>query len=374
MKKEPIRVLHVLQRMEAAGVQTLLMSIYRNIDRKKVQFDFLVHYNTPQLFDEEVKKMGGKIYRLTFREDYNVFKYCRDLDNFFKKHNEYKIIHAHMHSLGFIYLHYAKKYNIPVRIAHSHTNCTQNDMKKVLKLIMNKLYAKNATELFACSEVAGKYMFGDKPFRIINNAIDSEKFAFDKKKRETKRKELGLENNFIIGNVGRFEIQKNQKFSIKVFEECLKIDNSARLILIGTGSMYEEIQKIIKAKNLGDKILLLGNRKDIAELYQAMDVFLFPSLFEGLGIVGIEAQAAGTPTVCTDTLPKEINVTPLLHRVSLNITAKEWAEEVVRASKDNLAHKNTTQYLKEANYDIYSLVNSLEQFYLEQYKGCVSNE
>lgn len=365
MKEKPIRILHVLQRMEAAGVQTLLMNIYRNINREKIQFDFLVHYETPQFFDDEVKKMGGRIYRLSFREDFNLLKYCKDLNNFFKLHKEYKIVHGHMHSLGFIYLYYAKKHKIPVRIAHSHTNCTQNDVKKILKLIMNNLYSKNANLLFACSEDAGKYMFKNQSFKVINNAIDSEKFSFDINKRAIKRKELNLENNFVIGNVGRFEIQKNQKFTIEVFEECLKLDESSRLILIGTGSMENEIKELAKDKKLEDKIYFLGNRKDVIDLYQAMDVFLFPSLFEGLGIVGVEAQAAGTPTVCTDTLPKEINVSPLLHRVSLKNSAEDWAKIIMEEKNNKYKHLDMQKNIKKANYDIKDLSKKIEKEYIE---------
>lgn len=365
---EPIRILHVLQRMEAAGVQTLLMNIYRNIDREKIQFDFLVHYKTPQFFDDEIEKMGGRIYRLTFREDYNFIKYINDLNSFFKIHTEYKIIHGHMHSLGGVYLKIAKKYGIPVRIAHSHTNNTQNDWKKLPKLLMNKFYARYATDLFACSNDAGKYMFGEKKFKVINNAIDSKKFSFKEEKRESKRRELEIENKFVIGCVGRFEIQKNQKFSIDVFQEYHKKNPNSVLLLIGSGSMEKELKDYVENKKISDCVKFLGNRKDIVELYQAMDVFLFPSLFEGLGIVGVEAQASGTPTVCTDTLPKEIDVTPIIHRVSLNLRISDWILEIESAANDLLKHNNMEEYIKNANYDINKLSSELEKFYLEKIK------
>ncbi|MBR3910051.1 MAG: glycosyltransferase, partial [Anaerotignum sp.] len=271
---EPIRVLHILQRMEPAGVQTLLMSIYRQIDRSKVQFDFLVHYETPQFFDDEVEKLGGHVYRLSFREDFNVIKYIKDLKGFFKEHTEYRIVHGHMHTLGAIYLRIAKKNNIPVRIAHSHTNNTQNDFKKYLKKFMNSLYGKYATDLMACSVDAGKYMFGSKEFMVVNNAIDSERFVFSVKSRNAKRKELGIESNLVVGNVGRFEIQKNQKFTLDVFEQLYHIRNDAKLLLIGTGSMENEIKEKVKSKQMEDAVMFLGNRRDVAELYHAMDVFL----------------------------------------------------------------------------------------------------
>lgn len=362
---EPIRILHVLQRMEPAGVQTLLMNIYREIDKSKIQFDFLVHYETPQFFDEEIEKLGGKIYRLSIREDYNFLKYFMDLNNFFKNHNEYKIIHGHMHSLGFIYLYFAKKYNIPIRIAHSHTNSTQKDLKKIPKIIMNKLFSKNATHLFACSKLAGEYMFGKKKFEIINNAIDSEKFIFNYINRENIRNELNLNNNFVLGVVGRFEIQKNQKFAIILFEELLKRHPSAKMIMVGTGSMLEEVKFLAKEKKIENNVLFLGNRKDMPKIYHSMDAFLFPSLFEGLGIVGVEAQAAGIPVICTDTLPEEINVTPLIYRVSLNSKVAEWIDVIDKSQKNKFIHKDMSKFVYKNNYDIKNTVDFLQTFYLK---------
>ena len=364
---EPIRVLHVLQRMEAAGVQTLLMNMYREIDRDRVQFDFLVHYTAPQFFDEEIEKMGGKIYRFSVREDYNFIKYYRDLKKFFRSHPEYKIVHGHMHSLGAIYLHAAKACGIPVRIAHSHTNATQNDSKKYIKMIMNHLYAQDANKLFACSQLAGKYMFGNKEFVVINNAIITDNFIFSEDKRNKKRQELGIADKFVIGNVGRFEIQKNQKFTVDVFEEISKRNPKAMLLLIGTGSMVDEIKEIVNSKGLAEKVMFLGNRRDVAELYQTMDVFLMPSLFEGLGIVGVEAQAAGTPTVCTDTLPEEIDVSPLIYRVPLTKTSSYWADIVEEAARNQYSHNNMKERIVSADYDMASLARKMQEFYLSEY-------
>lgn len=357
------RVLHVLQRMEPAGVQTLLMNLYKNIDRNKIQFDFLVHYKTPQFFDDEIKKMGGNVFRLSFREDYNLFKYLRDLDMFFKKHQNYKIVHGHMHTLGFFYLKAAKKNGIPIRIAHAHTNNTQKDFKLVFKLIMNKLYAKYATHLFACSEDAGVYMFGKKKFKVINNAIDSNKFRFNEKNRNEIRKELNIENNFVIGCVGRFTKQKNQKFSLEIYKELLKKIPKSKLLFIGTGEMENEVKELVNNYGLNNNVLFLENRNDMEKIYCAMDVFLFPSLFEGLGIVGVEAQAAGTPVVCTDTLPSEMSVTPLVYRVSLNNGVDKWVDAILEAKDNKQNHTDMSKYIKENNYDIENLANYLAKFY-----------
>lgn len=367
--KEVIKVLHVLQRMEPAGVQALLMNIYRHIDREKVQFDFLVHYTAPQFFDKEIEKLGGNLYRLSVREDYNFIKYQKQLHRFFHEHPEYRIVHGHMDSLGAFYLGVAEKYGVPIRIAHSHTNGMQNDAKKYLKLFTNQRYAKHATDLFACSDDAGRYMFRDQQFKVINNAIDSERFRFDDEKRTNKRKELGIQSKFVVGCVGRFAPCKNHKFSIDVFERVLESNENAVLLLIGSGIMQDEIKMYVQEKGLENVVLFLGNQRDMAELYMAMDVFLFPSLYEGLGIVGIEAQAAGTPTVCTDTLPKELSVTPLLTRLPLG-DSKQWAQAVQSAAGSVESHSDMRKYIKEANYDIEGLVQYLMQFYISKQNQC----
>ena len=232
---EPIRVLHILQRMEAGGTQALLMNIYRKIDRTKVQFDFWVVYKEKQFYDDEIESMGGHVYKLSFREDLNLPKFQKDLKNFFKQHHEYQIVHCHAYTIGYFCLKAAKKAGIPVRIAHSHNNETVHDIKYLPKLFMQRLFTLNATDLFACSEEAGKYLFKDKPFRVLKNAIDSQQFIANENTRREVRQELGLENKFVVGHVGRLHPQKNHDFLIDVFAEIKKKQPDAELILVGTG-------------------------------------------------------------------------------------------------------------------------------------------
>lgn len=231
---------------------------------------------------------------------------------------------------------------------------------------MNGLYRKDATDLFVCSEAAGKYMFGDEHFTVINNAILTDDFLFSQAKRDEKRKELGVENEFVIGNVGRFELQKNQKFLVEMFSVLYEMIPKSKLLLIGTGSMLEEVKKKINEMGLNSTVSFLGNRKDVAELYMAMDVFAFPSLFEGLGIVGVEWQAAGTPCVCTDALPKEISVTPLLYRMPLKNGVDDWVKKIVEAKENSYAHSDMKQYIVDANYDMCTVVGWLENYYLKR--------
>lgn len=365
---DPIRVLHILQRMEAGGTQTLLMNIYRNIDRTKVQFDFLVHYQQEQFYDKEILELGGRIYKLTVREDYNFIKYNSQLKKFFKEHKEYKVIHGHMYTLGIFYLHAAKKNGIPTRIAHSHNNASEKNLKWYLKKIMAQLFKLDATELFACSEEAGRYLFGNSKFTVLKNAIDTNKFIMPMSSRETVRNELKVDNRFVIGHVGRFQQQKNHKFIVDIFKEIKTKRDDAVLLLIGTGDLEEDIKEKFIKLGLMDSVKFLGNRSDMPRLYQAMDVFLFPSLFEGLGIVSIEAQAAGIPTVCSDTLPREANISPLFYSVSLDKQSKEWAKIVIEAIDNIYAHQNMYNCVVKAGFEIKTVAKDMEEYYVSKYE------
>lgn len=367
MNEKPIRVLHVVQRMEAAGVQSLLMNVYRKIDRNKVQFDFLTHYKERQFYDDEIEQLGGKIYRLTVREDKNIIKYLNDLKTFFSDHSEYKIVHGHMDSLGCFYLGAAKRADVPVRIAHAHNVIKGGNITKQVRNVLNRFYKTNATDLMACSEAAGRYMFGSQNFTIIHNSIDTSKFAYNEQLRTAMRKELNVENNFVIGNVGRFAYQKNQKFLFEIFREILKINKSARLLLVGEGELYEELMNYANQLGIKDELLYLGVRNDVNKLYQAMDAFVFTSIFEGLGIVAIEAQAAGVLTFCSDAVPNEANISPVFHSIPLTKGATEWAKIIVKTYNNNTYRReDMSQYVIDSGYDIKDLATKLQDFYLKQ--------
>ena len=363
---KPIRILHILQRMEAGGTQALLMNIYRNIDRNKVQFDFLVEYPDKQFYDEEILKLGGKIYYSNVRNDFNIFKFIKKLKKIIKE-NDYKIVHMHTYSIGYFCLKAAKECEVPVRIAHSHNNETVHDFKYLPKLFMQKIYTIYANYLFACSEEAGRYLFKNKDFKVLNNAIDSKKFIYNEDRRKEKRKELGLENSFVVGHVGRFHPQKNHKFLIEIFAKIKERKDNAKLLLIGTGDLENSIKKQVQKLNLQNDVLFLGNRTDVNDLYQAMDIFIFPSLFEGLGIVAIEAQASGTPIVCSNKLPLEIEISSIYKKLSLNETAEAWADEAIKLAGDNKSKQNLQQEVINAGFDLSDIVNKLQEFYIKSY-------
>lgn len=364
---EPIRVLHILQRMEAGGTQALLMNIYRKIDRTKVQFDFLVVYKEKQFYDDEIEKMGGHVYKLSFREDLNLPKFQKDLAVFFTQHHEYKIVHCHAYTIGYFCLKAAKKAGIPVRIAHSHSNAAVHDVKLPLKLIMQKLFTRYSTDLFACSEEAGKFAFKGKKFGIVQNAIDSQKFIADANIREEIRKALRVENKFVVGHVGRMQPEKNHDFLIDVFAELKKSKPDAELILVGTGPLEDKVKSKVVEKGLSDCVHFLGNRKDMNRIYQAMDVFVFPSLFEGLGIVAIEAQAAGVPIVCSEGLPPETDITPIYQKLLLSDGAEKWANVALEMAQNLKAHTNMQQYVIDAGFDMNVTAKYMEGYYLRKY-------
>lgn len=318
----------------------MLMNIYRKIDRTKVQFDFLVVYKEKQFYDDEIEKMGGHVYKLSFREDLNLPKFQKDLAVFFAQHHEYKIVHCHAYTIGYFCLKAAKKAGIPVRIAHSHSNAAVHDVKLPLKLIMQKLFTIYSTDLFACSEEAGKFAFKGKKFGIVQNAIDSQKFIADANIREEIRKALRVESKFVVGHVGRMQPEKNHDFLIDVFEELKKKKPDAELILVGTGPLEEKVKSKVVEKGLSDCVHFLGNRKDMNRIYQAMDVFVFPSFFEGLGIVAIEAQAAGVPIVCSEGLPPETDITPIYRKLLLSDGAEKWANAALEMAQNLKAHTN----------------------------------
>ena len=268
------------------GVESVVMNYYRNIDKDKIQFHFLCDEDSTNIPYEEIEKLGGKV--IVIPPYQKLFKYQKELYRIFKENN-YKIIHSHINALSVFPLRIAKKAGVPIRIAHSHSTSNKKEWKKnILKMILrpfSKLYANN---YFACTEYAGKWLFGKKvverkELNVINNAIDLKKFEFNENTREDLRKELGIkEDVLVIGHVGRFMKQKNHEFLIDVFEKSIKQDDNIYLILVGQGPLEDKIKEMAKEKGIEYKILFLGQRNDVNKLYQAMDIFVLPSLYEGL--------------------------------------------------------------------------------------------
>ncbi len=361
-----IRVLHVLGALDRGGAETMIMNIYRNIDRSKIQFDFIIHTKKECAFTQEIVSMGGRIFSVPKFNGINLISYCLAWNCFFKEHTEYHIIHGHMRSTAAIYLKIAKMYGL-YAIAHSHNTSSGAGIDSLIKDILQLPIRKIADFYFACSKEAGIWLFGNEivnsqKFVVLPNAIDVEKYHYDKEKRNKIRQQLGLDNMKVFGHVGRFHPQKNHEFIIKVFQRIHSIDANTVLILIGKGDEETKIRWLVNTLGLKNSVFFLGERNDVPDLLQAMDIFLFPSLYEGLGIVAIEAEATGLNVVCSKYVPHDVELTDYVYFADLVVD--EWIEIINHINVEN--RKDNTQQIRDAGYDIKSTSNFIQQFYIER--------
>lgn len=366
LNMKPIRVLHVINGLGSGGAESFLMNIYRNIDKSKIQFDFLIRSTEENIYLDEIDKLGGKVY-ITSSFPKHFFKNYKEVNRFFKDHKEYNIIHVHANALLYVRpLTIAKVYGIKCRIIHSHSTQTVNNyVYRFIHKWNKKFISSKATEFFACSVSAGNWMFKNE-FKVINNAIDIDKFKFRPDSRERVRKEFNMENRFVVGNIGRFVCPKNHAFIIDIFYEIYKENKNAVLMLVGTGELFEDIKTRVNLLGLQDSVIFTGVRKDVPDILCAMDVFLFPSLYEGLGLVLIEAQASGLHCIASDdVIPKETKVTNLVEYIMLNKSSSEWAKSVLKYQNVYI-RENTYMQIKNSGFDIKDLAQSLEEFYLNQ--------
>ena len=357
----PIRILHVVTYMGRGGLETMLMNYYRAIDRTKVQFDFLTHRDFRADYDDEIEALGGRIYRLP---NLNPFSktYLGALDRFFSEHPEYHIVHSHLDCMSGIPLKAAKKHGVPVRIGHAHNSNQPRDAKYLLKLLYKREIARNATQLFACSEEAGRWMFGGADYCVLNNAIDAVKYSYDIDTRTDVRRSLGLpEDGVVVGHVGRFDPQKNHSFLLNIFAQ---MPGDARLLLVGDGVLRHDAEQQAEKLGIRDRVFFMGVRSDVDRLLQAMDVFLMPSLFEGLPVSIVEAQAAGLPCLISDKVPIECRKTDLVTQISLAASPAEWAEAVLSAAK--MPRRDTLEQIRKAGFDIKANAEWLMEFYMER--------
>lgn len=259
----------------------------------------------------------------------------------------------------------AKECGVTVRIAHSHNSNQDKNIKYLFKRYYMKKIPEVATELFACGKAAGDWMFGGKDYQLLPNAIATEKYIYDEEKAKRIKKELGLENNIIIGHIGRFNPQKNHEFLIDIFEKCFKKNDKVRLVLIGDGKDRKEIEKKVEEKGLQSNVLFMGIRSDVPELLQAMDVFVFPSLYEGLPVTMIEEQAAGVPAVISNQVSEECIITKGLVKVKdLEETPEQWADEILKQAK--ISKNDRSEEIKKAKYDVETTAKWLEEYYLKK--------
>ena len=351
----------------------MVMNYYRHIDRTQLQFDFMVHREDRGAYDDEIEALGGKIYRMPAIRPWTSFDYKKQIAQFYADHPEYQIIHSHMSELGYYDFKEAEKAGVPVRIAHAHNRPYGVDLKSLIRWYYKTKMISHITHMFMCGKESGEWLFGKKnqdKFIMLNNAIDTEKYVFQPTVRREVREKLGLNNKLVIGHVGRFDVQKNHQFIIEIFCEVLKKRSDAVLMLIGndSGETSDRIHSMVEQFGIADKVLFLGVRSDVADLMQAMDVFLFPSLFEGLSLASVEAQAAGLPVIISDGVPIECKKTPLVFVLSLNDSPELWASKLIEVAK--LPRKNMYHQIIASGFDIKENAKCLQDFYLT----CVDGE
>lgn len=366
-KEEPIRVAHIIGKWLGGGVEAVVMNYYRHIDRKKIQFDFLCDEDSTNIPYEEIEQLGGRVILIPPYQ--KVFKYQKELIRIFKENN-YKIVHSHINTLSVFPLRAAKKAGVKVRIAHSHSTTNKKEWKKnLLKQVLRPFSKVYATDYMCCSELAGRWLFGDKAYDskkvyLLNNAIDLDKFKYNESLRKKKRKELGIsDDTLVIGHIGRFIAQKNHTFLIDIFNEVHKQKENSILLLAGQGPLMEEMKEKVKILGIEDSVKFLGQRNDINELYQAFDVFCLPSLYEGLPVVGVEAQATGLLCIFSDDMTKETKVLDTTEFLSLNQSAEMWGKHILKSFEVYTRKTNQTE-IKNNGFDIRNEAKKLSDYYI----------
>lgn len=357
---KPIRVLHILGSLGSGGAESFIMNVYRKIDRSHVQFDFLVRSqdNGPML--DEVKRLGGQVF-IQPPFPTRILQNYAALRRFLREHAaDYAAIHVHANALIYTKpLQLAKRYGISARIIHCHST---HSVFVLLHRFNKNRVDKWVTARFACSDLAGEWMFPQKEYRVIPNGIDLERFSYNEAERSRIREQYGLENKVVIGNVGRLTAPKNHGRILEIFEAYHRENPNSALLLVGDGEERENIRSLAAQKKLSDCVIFTGAVTDVENYLSAMDVFLFPSLWEGLGIVLIEAQTNGLPCLISDAVPQMANCGNC-HALSLRADDSEWVREMTRLISQGRCTAPTTE-----RFDSRAVAGDLERFYLESTK------
>jgi len=367
----PIRIGHVLGKMNGGGVEAMVMNYYRHIDKSKIQFDFIVDRDSTHVPRTEIRELGGRIFEIPPYQQ--VYNYNRELTALFKE-NRYQIVHSHINALSVFPLNAAKKAGVPIRIAHSHSTSVPGETaKNIIKNSLRPFSKVYPTHYCSCSRSAGEWLFGKgvmqtSRLNIVNNGIAVETFLFDKQERLSVRKELGLSGKFVIGHTGRLCFQKNQEFLLRLLAESLEKVPEAVLLLLGDGPDQTKLIKLAEDLGVTAKILFLGNQSDVHRYYHAMDVFAFPSRYEGFGISAIEAQASGLPVLLSDKVPKEACLTEKCEVLSIEEGVNPWLEMMLTVREDAVRDLP----VEFRAYDIKSNALTLKEYYFRIIKESVS--
>lgn len=369
-----MKVLQILNSLGRGGIETFVMTLCRNIDRSRISFDFAIMEGKSTDFVEEAIALGAKVYVYPPLHWKTVGAYIKWWKKFFLEHKkEYAVVHMHAFTTASFYLSFAKKAQA-FTIVHSHTtSMPTNGVSKLEAYLRRALlfplkFSNKVDCRCACSEDAGKWLFGENGhFQVIKNTIDIEKFKFNLQARLNKRRELGLrDDDILVGHVGNGTEAKNHIFLLKIFAEFYRNQKNARLVLIGKlGKREDEIKNFIQSKNLQSAVTILGVREDIPELLSAMDLFVFPSIYEGLAISLVEAQTAGVPCVCSDVVPKEARLSNLACCMPLSTGEAAWAQAALEHLQNFKFYQreNAAQITRNNGYDVADVIKEIQDLY-----------
>lgn len=368
----PYRVIHNIASLHFGGAQTFIMNIYNNIDREKVQFDFVVIPEERKDLYEVIESMGGHIFVCPRYNGKNHFTYCKWWNEFFSEHPEYHVIHGHVRSTAAIYLNIAKKHGL-ITIAHSHSTSNGKGITAIVKNILQFPIRNIADYLFACSDKAGIWLYGKKAiykqnYKMIPNGVDLDRFAFNKTMREEMRRKLGInKQTFVVGHIGRFTEPKNHKYLIELFSILKRTNSDCCLLMVGSGELFDDIRTYCKELNIMDSVIMPGSCADTENFYQAMDVFVFPSLWEGLPVSVVEAQASGLNCLISDVITHDVDLTDLIHYIPLD-KKDLWLAQIEKIQKEHRSAISPENMQKLQSFDSNAVAAQLQTFYINLYK------
>lgn len=370
MPEYPIRILMLFTILNRGGAETMVMNYLRNIDRSKVIFDFIVHREEKGAYEDEIESLGCKIFRFPPFRMLHISSYKKLVSNFFNEHPEYKMVHGHCSELGYYIYKEAHRRGFKFIAAHAHNEPKGFDIKTPIRNILKRAMRPYLTHYFTCGKGSAKWLFGKRLMEkvvFMPNAIDAKLLAFDSAKRAQVRENNGWNDRLIIGNISRFSYQKNHSFLLDIFLQIVCREPTALLILIGSGGEQEEkIKQKVEQMKLNDNVRFMGSRSDIPNLLQGIDIFIFPSFFEGLGIAQLEAQASGMRVLNSTGVPKDGIIIPeLVSFLSLKEPATKWAEEALRVVKNNNRRDRSKEVIS-SRFDINKNAKWLQNLYIRE--------
>ena len=364
-----IRVLQSVSNMDRAGIETMLMNYYRRMDHDKIQFDFIVNKPKPGDYDDEIRSMGGRIFKSPGLNPLHYPRYMRFMQEIIAQDDRIKIVHTHNEAMGLYALNGAKRAGVKVRIAHAHCTKIVRDYKWPLKMYCKHFLPSAATDLWSCGRDAGIYFFGKENWDargvVIHNAIETDSFRFDPAVRAQMRERYGFTDKVVLGHVGRFNIQKNHTRLLTIFDAFLKLQPNAVLVLVGDGELKEQILQQAVSLGIRDKILFAGLQSNVNDWYQMMDLFILPSPAEGLPVVGVEAQASGLGCIFSTGVPDEVLFSDHAIRCSLSDSDSIWAEKIQQLLRQPFDRAQGIDIIRQAGYDISVEALRLQELYLK---------